>query len=233
MAQKITAFAYIQAPEIKKTMNEEQAVLDFFSKPENLPLALSVAERIDEIRVTLNNDFWRALISQTSELLQQGSQLWRVAVTDDKNTTDQLVGLHCDLPEDQPIYLRPMLEQQLLGGVWRIYGGLMWSTAPTAEHLQLPAVIALKEKMLAAGYKSNESFLAWQWTHLHPRRTDFLLRFSQSPQLLIDKAMNILRMLLIDQADALRAANMALRHVPHSTGINLTHLHRNQTIKSD
>lgn len=214
-------------------MNEEQAVLDFFSKAENLPLALSVAERVDEIRTTLNNNFWRELIASTSSLLAQKSQSWRVAVTDDKNTADQLVGLHCDIPEDQPVYLRPMLEQQLLGGVWRIYGGLMWSTPPTVEQLQLSQVIALKEKMLAAGYKSNESFLAWQWTHLHPRRADFLLRFSQSPQPVIDEAMHSLQALLIDNASALYAANSALSNAPRSMCISLANLHRNQAVKSD
>ena len=36
-------------------MNEEQAVLDFFSQNENLPLGLSVAEQMDKIREQINN----------------------------------------------------------------------------------------------------------------------------------------------------------------------------------
>jgi hypothetical protein len=40
-------------------MNEEQAVLDFFSRTENLSLGLSVAEQMDELRVQMNNRLWR------------------------------------------------------------------------------------------------------------------------------------------------------------------------------
>ena len=39
-------------------MDEEQAVLDFFAKAENLPLALAVAEQTDKQREYLNNNLW-------------------------------------------------------------------------------------------------------------------------------------------------------------------------------
>ena len=41
--------------------NEEQAVLDFFAQKENLPLALSVAEQADGMRLQLNHAFWLSL----------------------------------------------------------------------------------------------------------------------------------------------------------------------------
>lgn len=214
-------------------MNEEQAVLDFFSKPENLPLALSVAERVDEIRCELNNQFWQQLLLATFGFLQAELSSWRLATTEDKNAPTQLVGMHCNLAQEQALFLRPMLEQQLLGDTWRVYVGLMWSAPPTPEHLMLPEVITLKEQLCATRYKSNEGFLAWQWTKLHPRQTDFLLRFAQSPQRVIDEALTELKVLIIDKANELRAANTALSKTPRSMGISLTQLHRSKSAKSD
>src|ERR1022692_3055576 len=158
-------------------MNEEQAVLDFFAKEENLPLGLAVAEQVDRQREQMNNRLWLELLPHLNALINQHGLDWQVEPTEDRNAPDSLVGLHCTPRAGQAIYLRPMLEQQYLGGVWRIYFGLMWSAAPSPDQLGLPAVRNLKESLQQAGFKSNENFLGWQWTTFHPRRKDFLLHY--------------------------------------------------------
>ncbi len=100
-------------------MDEEQAVLKFFSQKENLPLALSVADHTDGIRQKLNNDFWVALAKLIAEDLPD----WNVATTEDRNSTECLVGVCLQPRVEQQIYLRPMLEQQYLGNTSRIYYG--------------------------------------------------------------------------------------------------------------
>ena len=157
-------------------MNEELAILDFFSRAENLPLGLSIAEQMDGIREQMNNRLWQDLLGRAKALAVLHGLGWQMETTEDKNAPDSLVGLHCVANPEQPLYLRPMLEQQYLGGTWRIYFGLMWSASPTPDQLELPAVTGLKAALQKAGFKSNENFLAWQWTSFHPRRKDFLLR---------------------------------------------------------
>jgi len=202
-------------------MSEERAVLDFFSQSENLSLALSVAEQTDQLREQLNTRFWSQLIAQFAGTL---APHWRISATEDRNAADSLVGFYCTPLNDQPICLRPMMEQQNLGKGWQIYLGLMWSSAPTPEHLALPAVQALRELMLGQGLKGNENFLAWQWTQLYPRRKDFLLRYNSQPEAVIAETSALMEKLIFSQQIAITAANLQLASAPRSMTISLDKL---------
>ena len=93
--------------------NEEQAVLDFFAKEENLPLALSVAEQVDGIRQRMNNAFWHALHERLAALLEANKLPWAVEITDDRNTQDCALGLHLQPLSEQALFLRPMLSSNI------------------------------------------------------------------------------------------------------------------------
>lgn len=201
-------------------MNEEQAVLDFFAQKQNLPLALSVANQVDGIRQEMNNDFWRSLC----ERISTGVPGWRVAITEDRNAPECLVGLHLQPEQDQKIYLRPMMEQQFLGNTLRIYYGLMWSTAPSAEQKQLSAIQTLSHAFQESGFKSNESFLAWQWSVYYPRDMNFLLRFSIHGDALLDEAADLMLNLLERQRDALQLANHALHETTRGPAVSTVSL---------
>lgn len=201
-------------------MNEEQAVLNFFAQKENLPLALSVANQVDGTRQKLNNDFWLAL----SERIVASTTEWRTSTTEDRNATECLVGLYLQPETEQKLYLRPMLEQQYLGDTLRIYYGLMWSVAPTLEQKQLSVINTLRNTFQEAGFKSNESFLAWQWTSYYPRNMDFLLRFSTTADALLNEATSLIQNLLATHRDALHFANTALRESSRSAAISVVSL---------
>jgi len=201
-------------------MNEEQAVLNFFAQKENLPLALSVANQVDGIRQKLNNDFWLAL----SERIVANTSEWRTSTTEDRNATECLVGLYLQPETEQKLYLRPMLEQQYLGDTLRIYYGLMWSAVPTLEQKQLSAIKTLHNTFQEAGFKRNESFLAWQWTSYYPRNMDFLLRFSTTADALLNEASGLIQNLLVTHRDALHFANTALRESSRSAAISVVSL---------
>lgn len=206
-------------------MNEEQAILEFFSRAENLPLGLSVAEQMDELRGQINNRFWRELLARLAMLIDQHGLAWRAETTEDRNAPDSLVGLHCIASSSEhAVYLRPMLEQQYLGGTWRIYFGLMWSSPPSPDHLRLPDVISLKAALQKAGFKNNENFLGWQWTAFHPRRKDFLLRYSRQAEMLLDDFEAVLKTLLLDQRAAIELANAALGRLPPGLAVSLNQL---------
>ena len=201
------------------TMNEELAILEFFSRPENLPLALSVAEQMDKLREQTNNRLWHELHARLDALIRKHGLEWRVELTEDKNSPECLVGLHCALSTDQSIYLRPMMEQQFLGGEWRIYFGLIWSAASSPGQLGLASVTKLKTSLQKAGYKSNENFLAWKWTAFHPRRRDFLLRYANHAEQLLEDVMAIFATLLIDNREAIEQANHMLK-TSHPLGLS-------------
>ncbi len=205
-------------------MNEEQAILEFFTQPENFSLALSVAEQMDKLREQMNNRLWLKLLSRFKTLIEENELAWRLEPTEDKNAPDCLVGLHCNASTEQPLYLSPMMEQQYLGGDWRIYFGLMWSRAPSPEQIGIAAVNRLKKSLQNGGFKNNEGFLAWQWTAFHPRRKDFLLRYAKQPEKLLDDVEIIFRTLLIDHRDEIEAANAALKSMPRGLAASLNGL---------
>ena len=205
-------------------MNEEHAVLDFFSQEENLPLALVAAEHLDGIRLHHNNRFWKTLRERLDALIAQNALPWCSELTEDRNSEDCLVGLRLEPLFNQRTFLRPFMEQQLLGESYRIYYGLMWNAAPEPAQKNLPAVEALRSHLAAAGFKHSDSFLAWQWSPWHPRRKDFLLRFSKQHDELLKDAMRPWHALLEGYGELLRLANHALNEVPRSATISLDQL---------
>lgn len=207
-------------------MNEEQAVLDFFAREENLSLGLSVSDQIDLIRVQMNSRFWLSLQHRLNTLFIQHAPEWTADTTEDRNAPEVLVGLQCKLRSPQTLSLFPMLEQQYLGGTWRIFFGLMWQTTPTPEQLALPAVATLQQRLIDAGYKQNENFIAWQWTNFHPLRSDFLLRYSRQAEKILDDVEAIFKPLLLDNRAIITSANAALLNAPRSMTISLDQLRR-------
>jgi hypothetical protein len=208
-------------------MNEEQAILDFFALPENLPLGLSVAEQMDKLREQMNNRLWLNLQSRLEKLIQEQGLAWLLETTEDRNAPNCLVGIHCNFGSEQVLSLLPMVEQQSLGGEWRIYYGLMWSAAPSPEQLELFEVKKLKASLQHAGFKNNERFLAWQWTAFHPRRKDFLMRYARHPEQLLNDIEAILKKFLVDFGPAIAQTNEVLRkNSPRSLRSSLQQLRK-------
>jgi len=204
-------------------MNEEQAVIDFFAQQENLPLALVVAEQVDTIRRDMNNSFWRKLAKRMESIVSDST--WQVELTYDRNTENCLVGTYLQPASEQPLYLCPMLEQQIIGESPRIYFGLIWSD-PAASGLPFPPeVVALRKDMLDKGYKSSDKFLIWQWTPYYPRSKDFLLRYSADTEALLDEASNLLREVLDNPL--LATANASLQTTSQSAVVSLDSLRSN------
>jgi hypothetical protein len=206
-------------------MNEEQIALDFFTREENLPLALIAAEHLDGLRTQYNNRFWEVLNKQIDDLLTQQALPWRCELTEDRNSEDTLVGMHLEPQSEQRVFLRPFMEQQLMGNNYRIYYGLMWNAAPEPAQKNLPAVELLRTRMSEVGFKHNDSFLAWQWSPWYPRRKDFLLRFASKPDELLKEAMQPWLGLLQEYGEQLLLANIALNEAPRSATISLDQLH--------
>lgn len=207
-------------------MNEEQTVLEFFARDENLSLALIAAEHLDGIRIKHNNQFWNSLNDHLKAWITAQSLPWESELTEDRNTEDMLVGIHFEPLSEQRIFLRPFMEQQLMGNDYRIYYGLMWNATPEPAQLKLPAVELLRNQMKAIGFKESDSFLAWQWSPWYPRRKDFLMRLSTKPDELLQETLQPWTVLALEYAGQLRLANIALNEAPRSAAISLDQLHK-------
>jgi len=120
-----------------------------------------------------------------------------------------------------------MMEQQINQGELQIYFGLIWSSTPTVDKLNLPEIATLRQALKHDGYRDNEGFLAWRWTNFYPRRKDFLLRFNSQREDLLSGATKIFSELLDRHADLLLAANRALANAPTTNTISLDQLRAN------
>ncbi|MDH4235298.1 MAG: hypothetical protein OEV15_09235, partial [Gallionella sp.] len=98
------------------------------------------------------------------------------------------------------------------------------SSTPALDQLGLPAINKLKTSLQNVGFKSNENFLAWQWTSLYPLRRDFLIRFTQQPEKLLDETEAILKDFLIERGELLEQANAALQATPRNVAVSLDQL---------
>jgi hypothetical protein len=203
--------------------NEEQAVLDFFAQVENLPLALSLAEQLDSLRQQMNNAYWLGLRERISALAPG----WKVQITEDRDAENCLVGLNLQQTAEQALSLRPMMEQQITGGVPRIYFGLMWVGTPAPEATQIAEVGLLRAALRDEGFKSNEKFLAWRWTPYYARRKDFMLRYSNQTNAFLDESAGLLKQLLIAHGASVQAINTILQATPKSAPISLGQLRTN------
>jgi hypothetical protein len=67
-------------------MNEEQAIFEYFSQAENLPLALSVAEQMDKLREQMNNQFWQELRARLDAIINEHQLAWQIELTEDKTS---------------------------------------------------------------------------------------------------------------------------------------------------
>jgi len=201
--------------------NEEQAVLNFFSQTENLPLAIIASEHLDGIRLRLNNEFWVALSKRIDEMLVKNALKWDCKLTEDRNNDGCLVGLHMLPQSEQGIFLRPFMEQQFVGDSYRIYQGLMWSITPNPAQKTLAAVDTLRKALQPVGFKESDSFLAWQWLPWHPRERDFLLRFLNHRDSLMEDAEAVWTRLLLAHNEELQLANRALNEVPRNITVSL------------
>lgn len=191
-------------------MNEEQAVLEFFSRDENLPLALIAAEHLDAIRLRLNSEFWQLLRERLDATAAQHALPWGSKLTEDRNADGCLVGLYLEPFSESRLFLRPFMEQQFIGDGYRIYHGLMWSEAPDPAQKSAPAVEALRDTLLQSGFKQGDNIFAWQWLPWHPRRRDFLSKFAANRPALLEEAMQPWQHLLFTCGEKLSLANRAL-----------------------
>jgi hypothetical protein len=186
---------------------------------------LIAAEHLDDIRLKHNNRFWELLQEHLNALLTKKLLPWRIEITEDRNSAGTLVGLHLNPNVDQRSFLRPFMEQQLMGKDYRIYYGIMWNATPESAHLKLPGVENLRERMSKVGFKDSDSFLAWQWSSWYPRKKEFLIRLLNYREELMQEAMLTWEALLDEFGEDLRLANIALNETPRSAAISLDQLH--------
>jgi hypothetical protein len=106
------------------TSDYRDAAVQFLLKPENLEVALEIAELVENVKQKLVLEFWHGLKSKVSEN-QSKLATWSVKLDSDEQLKGNWSGLDCvpDIASRAQRYLRFRVEQ----GGGTIYQGVCWN----------------------------------------------------------------------------------------------------------
>jgi len=131
-------------------MNYEEAVLDFLSKEENLPIALEVSDRIEQLKIRLHEEFWFTFRNALQDALAKSQRAndWQVRMTDRDGLLKDYA--KCWLVprsfRQGQRYLRLALEQGARSLDYPLYYGVHWNRALKTE-LNVEEIGALADKL--------------------------------------------------------------------------------------
>jgi hypothetical protein len=164
----------------------EQAVIDFLAQPENLPVALEIARRVEKTKDVLQIQFWHMFRDDIQRRLQEAdlTENWKVLLTPDNALLNQYAYFHIryELGEPKPLYLDVTVEAGPPKWNCLLTFGLRWSqNQPVAPNQ--PALTELVQVMTDSGLalNSNQWWLMYVYMEHRLRDDTFLVRFASDP----------------------------------------------------
>lgn len=149
-------------------MSYEQEVMQFLSRPENLPIALEVAVYVEQIKSALHEKFWNELAINLRQRLNTSAfqEHWRVDAPEDVTKPYAKCVFHPKGPT-APSPIRIGIEQNTRQGNYALYYGMHWAHQKPAKADQIEAVEILRQELLAQGFvKESNWWLGWQWLNV-------------------------------------------------------------------
>ena len=149
------------------TSDYRDAVVEFLSKPENLEVALEIAELVEDVKDKLVREFWHAVKSKVCES-QNKLPTWSVKLDSDEQLKRNYSGLRCvpDTASKAQQYLGFRISQE--GGM--IYQGVCWNKemeTPFDElSKKLPELSVIRDRLLQLSKeyaKSTKWWIGWKY----------------------------------------------------------------------
>lgn len=172
-------------------MDYERAVVDFLARPDNLPIALEVAKRIEKVKDQIQIQFWQQYRDVMGQRLQAASltERWQMQLTPERKLLDPWAKCHIgySAPNRQALHLDVTLEVENPRIVGYLYYGLRWSE----QHSEAPDSARMTEimnvlKMMGLSLKSKSNWWVMYINLEHRLREEqFLLRYVAEPDQVI------------------------------------------------
>lgn len=140
-------------------MENQPSIYEFLRRPENLQVALDVANYIEELRAHLQKTFWQDIEKALSDRLANSSysRRWQISTSGipcEKSYKNLLITLKSTSASPQRSYLCVTLEQGEPRYGYQLYYGLRWEPAERAEsRLESYKKLLAKSKELGADYR--------------------------------------------------------------------------------
>lgn len=168
-------------------MSYEDAILDFLAKPENLPIALEVAEYVEKLKDSMLEKFWLEFAAQLEGRFDEAKHApdWKFRKTNTDNLLDKWT--RCAISPNRPAsaapaYTEVCFEHNGRGWGYRFYLGVRW-TKPVEKIDPFPSLERLRKVMLKHGLKKSSSWgPGWKWTPFYAHGETFLIRMGNDPE---------------------------------------------------
>jgi hypothetical protein len=154
------------------TSDYRDAVVEFLLKPENLGVALEIAELVEDVKHKVYLEFWHGLKTKVSEN-QSKLACWSVKLDSDEQLKRNYSGLDCvpDIAPRAQRYLRFRVTQE----TGMIYQGVRWNREMKTPFDELsekvPQLTAIRDRLqeLSKEYSKPDSW--WiGWKYLNSRQ---------------------------------------------------------------
>lgn len=196
-------------------MTYEDKVLDYIAQPENLPVALEVAEAVQQLREMIHKRFWPLFAHQVQVRLlgSEYADRWKYVPFPEKRLKKEWeVSYFIPIrPKgtESPL-LRVMFGQGGRGGHYRLVTGVGWwaKKPPEPNH---PALKDLKKELVSRNLTN-----AWDWWpgwKVLPYALgggEFMVKFYHTPNELVDELAEEYWQLFLDLLSVIEPINQAL-----------------------
>jgi hypothetical protein len=176
-------------------MSYEDKIIDFLAQPENLSVALEIADYVQKLREKTHRRFWPEFSEVVTDRLE-GSEYadhWVFERLPDNNW-EKNWGI-CSLrpvleSRSNAPYLEVSMQQSASNNYYRLLTGVHWSKEPTGE-TDLPTLEKLILQMDAMNMKqSSKPWPRWSWLPYRIRGEKFLLNYNQDPEAFVNEVVD-------------------------------------------
>jgi hypothetical protein len=198
-------------------MDYERAAAEFLARPENLPIALEVAKRIEQTKNYLQIRFWHMYRDEMEHRLYTAkhSQQWQVSLERQERLLDPYA--KCLLVPAKvrqgAVYLRVTLEAQHPRNEYNFIYGLCWSTQYGATLNPIMAEEMVKVlKTISFAVNPSDWWLTYVSVGQRLREDTFLVRFTSEPEEAVNEIADIVWSFFGQIREPLEALNESLSH---------------------
>jgi hypothetical protein len=196
-------------------MSYEDKIIDFLAQPENLSVALEVADYVQKLREQTHRKFWSEFSEVVTDRLEgsEYSDHWVFERLPDNNW-EKNYGICSLRPTLQRRSNSPLLgvsmQQGSSSNYYRLLMGIQWSQEPT-EEIKLPSLEKLILQLEAMNMKqSSKRWPRWNWLQYRIRGEKFLSSFNRDPEAFVNEVVDTYWQFFIQVQPLVAAVNLDL-----------------------
>lgn len=196
-------------------MSVNEPINDFLAQPENLSIALEVADYIDRLKRRLHKRFWTDFNPRMKLTVKDSiySTSWTYRPHPAKNYRSNWAKSYISpraTAESNPHMLQLAFGQGPSSSDYRLYWGVRWTKPP--EDFDSSELTKLAGLLLARGISIVESprWVSWGWYKYVPYEMEFLHRMQTEHEAFVDEIAGDVWQLFEEVRPSLEAINQQL-----------------------